>query len=64
MKTRAKYPVRMQFLTTEEQKQQLEKVAEQMLVDSSTALRMILADFLAKKRTLMPSEAVSVQGER
>ena len=64
MKTRAKYPVRMQFLTTEEQKQQLEKVAEQMLVDSSTALRMILADFLAKKRALMPFEAVSAQGER
>lgn len=55
MKTRVKYPVRIQFLTTEDQKNQLEQIAEKMLVDSSTAMRMILADFLMQKRSLLPS---------
>ena len=53
MKTRAKYPVRIQFLTTEDQKNQLEQIAEKMLVDSSTAMRMILADFLMQKKSLL-----------
>ena len=53
MKSRTKYPVRIQFLTTEEQKNQLEQIAEKMLVDSSTAMRMILADFLMQKKSLL-----------
>lgn len=59
MKTRAKYPVRIQFLTTEEQKKQLEELSAQMLVDSSTAMRMILADFLLQKKSLLPSAKIS-----
>ena len=55
MKTRTKYPVRIQFLTTEEQKMQLEQIAEQMLIDSSTAMRMILAEFLLQKKTILSS---------
>ena len=59
----AKYPVRMQFLTTREQKAQFDYLNSKMLVDSSTSLRMILAKFILENEHLLPDELKFKQSE-
>ena len=52
----AKYPVRVQFLTTEDQKRQFEYINAIKYVDSSNKIRELIADYILENYSLLPDE--------